>query len=276
MALSKYQFDAPDADVILMTTEADSSTEFRVHRCLLSAASPFFSDMFSLPQGKTPREDVPTIPVPETAHVLDNILRFIYPIPDPIISSLDELTAVLAAAIKYDLVQAISAIRKILISSEFLKANPLQVYAVACRFDLDEEAKVASRHTLGIDLVEAPSIEALRHISAYDYHRLLKLHRYRSHAALELLNTAPENMKCMQCNGSAFTMDRKPGWWMEFERIARGRLEVRPSTEGLFEVEFLFMVARAAGCTRCPESVLDSWRFLKDLQRAIDALPATV
>ena len=41
-------------------------------------------------------------------------------------------------------------------------------------------------------------------------------------------------------------------------------------------MEFLFREANKAGCPRCLESVLDSWKFLLDLKAAIDALAETM
>ncbi|KAF8967440.1 hypothetical protein BDZ97DRAFT_1903337 [Flammula alnicola] len=246
MTLSNYQFDSADADVILLTTEAECSTEFHVHKCILAAASPFFYDMFSLPQEDTSFvKKLPIIPVSETI------------------------------AIKYDFITAITTLRKLLISPQYLQSSPIRVYAIACQFELEEEAKVASRHTLNVSLLDAPPCEELRYISAYDYHRLLALHRRRSLAALNLIKV-PVDLKCMHCNSSAFTMHDAPKWWYEFERKAKEELAVRPATDVIFGMEFLFNAAQASGCTRCPESVLDSWKFLQSLKEAIDAVPSTV
>ena len=49
-----------------------------------------------------------------------------------------------------------------------------------------------------------------------------------------------------------------------------------PTTDVVFVMEFLFRAANKAGCPRCLESVLDSWKFLQDLKAAIDALPETI
>ncbi|KDR84239.1 hypothetical protein GALMADRAFT_55982 [Galerina marginata CBS 339.88] len=279
MTVLDYQFDAPDADIILLTTEIDCTTEFHVHKCILAAASPVFSDMFSFPQadedGKPP--PIPVIPVSEPSHVLDTILRYVYPVSQPIIDSFDELIGVLAVAVKYDFTNAISVLKKLLISPRFLQASPIRVYAAACRFEFDDEAKIASRHTLSVNLLDttAPPPVDLKYISAYEYHRLLRLHALRASAAIKLLEI-PENIKCMQCNGSAFTMHDAPKWWYEFEKKAKEELAVRPTTDVVFGMQFLFGAARDSGCSRCPESVLDSWKFLQSLKESIDALPATV
>ena len=269
MSSSNYLFNSPDADAILQTTDKHA---FCVHRCILAAASPFFHDMFTLPQGDSSHvEKQPVIPVSESSNVLDTLLRLVYPIADPAINSFEELSLVLGAAIKYDFTTVVSSLRKQLISPHFLQISPIRVYALACRYELDEEMKIASRYTLGINILDTPPMEDLKYISGYSYHRLLNFHRQRSKAAQNLLQI-PVNIKCMQCNGSAYTSHGSPKWWFEFEKAARAELGVRPTTDIIFEMEFLFRAAREAGCGRCPESVLDSWKFLRDLKSSIDGL----
>lgn len=271
-----YHFNSPDADVILLTTEPTRSTEFHVHKCILAAASPFFRDMFTLPSEEGSHDkELPVIPVTEAAHDLDTILRYIYPVPDPVIDSLSDLAAALGVAVKYDFTTAISALRSLLVSPAFLQKSPIRVYAIACQHEFEEEARIASRHTLRISLLDAAPCKELQYISAYDYHRLLAVHRRRSAAALELL-TAPPDLKCMHCNTSAFTAHDAPKWWYSFEAAARTELAVRPTTDVVFGMEFLFRGAQSSGCSRCPESVLNSWKFLQSLKEKIDSLPSTV
>ena len=273
---SDYQFDSADADVILSTIDEGSTKEFFVHRCILAAASPFFHDMFTLPQGDMTRlEKRPIIPVSEPSKVLDTLLRFVYPVPDPTIGSFEELTLILGAAIKYDFTTVVSSLRKHLISPHYLQSFPIRVYALACRYELDEEMRIASRYTLDINLLDAPPMEDLKYITGYSYYRLLNLQRQRSKAAQNLLRI-PANIKCMQCNGSVYTLDNSPKWWFEFEKAAKAELAVRPTTDVIFGMEFLFRVAEQADCSRCPESILDSWKFLRDLKASIDGLPATL
>ena len=184
MAISKYAFSAPDADVILVANGAPNAgnapatgtsctTEFHVHSCILAAASPFFHDLFTLPQPSETSEKKPRIPVSESASVLDTLLRYVYPVSNPVIGSLHDLQAVLEAAVKYDLACAISVLRKMLVSPHFLEMSPLRIYAIACQHDLEEEAKIAARYTLNANLLDAPLSEDLRHINAYSYHQLL-------------------------------------------------------------------------------------------------------
>jgi len=265
-----HSFDASDADVILVSSD---STQFRVHRCILSAASPFFHDMFTLPQ--PPQLTLPSIPVSEPSLVIDTLLRFIYPVQDPPLDSLCDLVPILTAAVKYDLTSVLTSLRALLVSPRFTTADPTRVYAIASRFEFEQEAQIASKYTLRVNVLDAPLSDDLKFISAYAYHRLLDLHRRRVQAAVQML-ILPGDIKCMQCNGSSYSIHIAPKWWAEFERRAREELSVRPTTDVIFSMEFLAQVVIASGCQRCAGSVLDSWRFLEDLKRSIDALPATI
>src|SRR5258708_1820004 len=198
MTMTIHFSSAQDTDVILLTTEQDGSVaEFHTHKSVLSDASSFFNALFSLPQ---PRQDTnkPVIPMPEPAHILNRVLQYVYRMPTQPVSNLDELTALLAVATKYDLTPVVESLRALLVSTESLGADPLHVYSIACRFNLDQEAALASKWTLNIDFLddEDPSVPRhyLRYISAYDYHRLLVFHRKRVRAAEALLQV-PDNIK---------------------------------------------------------------------------------
>ena len=280
MTVTIHFNSAYDTDVILLTTEQDGSVaEFHTHKSVLSDASSFFNALFSLPQ---PRQDTnkPVIPMPETAHILNRVLQYVYRMPTQPVSNLDELTALLAVATKYDLTLVVESLRALLVSSEFLGADPLHVYTIACRFNLDQEAALASKWTLNIDFLdgEDPSVPRhyLRYISAYDYHRLLVFHRKRVRAAEALLQV-PDNIKCLHCNGSVFTVQSPPKWWQEWVVSAKNELRKRPlETDKIFGVDYVFQAATKTGCIGCVESVLNSWTALKEMKDKVDQLPTTV
>ncbi|KAI0727269.1 hypothetical protein C8Q72DRAFT_782058 [Fomitopsis betulina] len=271
MTSSYFNFD--DADVILRSA-APHATEFLVHKSLLSAASPFFKHMFALPQKPRTTVEIPVIDVSEPSTTLDTLLRHIYPTSRPIIDTLDELTHILEAATKYDIVSVVDILRKQLVAPEFATATPTRVYAIACRFDLEEEAKVASRYTLNVNVLDCPLHDDLKHITAYAYHRLLDLHRRRAKAAQELLQLSGD-VKCMQCNGAQYHAFLPPKWWVDFHERAKQELAVRPTTDLVFSMPFLAQSAHA-GCERCAGSILDSHWFLDQLKKNIDNLPSTI
>lgn len=129
-------FNFPDADVAILSGEGDP-TKFCLHRCILMAASPFFKDMFSLPQATLlQHKDLPEIPVSEHANTLATLFQFLYPVKNPEIETLDDLVLVLDAALKYDFTAAIGNLKTLLISPCFLESLPLRVYAIACRYEV--------------------------------------------------------------------------------------------------------------------------------------------
>jgi hypothetical protein len=64
-----------DGDVVLRSSDGQ---DFRVHSIILREASPFFRDMFRLPSGGS--GSYAPILMTETTDVLDDILRWLYPI----------------------------------------------------------------------------------------------------------------------------------------------------------------------------------------------------
>ncbi|KAI0372632.1 hypothetical protein BV20DRAFT_939207 [Pilatotrama ljubarskyi] len=115
-----HPFTKASADVVLRTPDG---VEFRVHRVILSEASPVFENMFKLPQPKpqpadassaSPTTDVPellVIDVTETGHTLDHHLRFCYPMDDPVLE-LGDIAPIIGAARKYDMHWAIDLARR--------------------------------------------------------------------------------------------------------------------------------------------------------------------
>lgn len=271
-------FDSDDADIIILSK--NPPTEFHVHKVILAAASPFFHDMFTLPQPSSPDTDdvKPVIPVTESCEVMTTLLRFVYPLPDPHLSSLDEFGPILDAAIKYDLQNVISTLRRFLCSSENLRTSPMQVYAIACRFDLEEEAQIASSHTLSFNILDGPSDEDLKYISAWHYRRLLSLHHTRSKNAQEIIDPAncPPEIKCMQCNSAFYTSHGQPKWYYDWEKQAKEELAVRPVSDVIFSMDFIAKATKASGCSRCSESVFQCWTWLEQMKQKMDALPTTI
>jgi len=268
-------FDTPTANFILRS----GTKEFHVHRTLLSLASSFFDQMLSLPQPPSKGlEEIPIVDVSEPPEVLQLLLQFIYPVPDPTIDNdLDTLILVLHAAIKYEVLSAIQSLRTQLVSEQYLKQSPTRIYAVAIRYDFEREAELASKHTLGISIldVDGPLPEELRFISAESFYRLLVLRHTRAKAAKELLRLR-DDVKCMECNGLYGAFSAGPKWWLDFQARAREELSVRPTTDVIFTLEFLSKSFQDVKCPKCPLSLLQSWSFLEEMKRKIDELPATV
>ncbi|KAI1795109.1 hypothetical protein LXA43DRAFT_882521 [Ganoderma leucocontextum] len=279
--MSSNWFSFRDSDLILRsctrhgeTHDESETVDFNVHRAVLSAASPFFEAMLSLPQPSHDNDEttIPVIPFTETASILEILLAYMYPVPDPIIETIDELVPALEAARKFDLTVATDGLRRCLVDPVFLKSSPLRIYAIASRFELDEEASIAAKATLSIGLHSLPLHDDLKGMTAYAYHRLVLLHERRARDAIALLHI-PDDVKCMQCNGRRERMDAPPRWWAEWRERAREELRLRPASEAVFSLGFLQQAAQAGGCERCAGSILASSWFFEELRASMDALP---
>ncbi|KAF8506210.1 hypothetical protein JB92DRAFT_2736596 [Gautieria morchelliformis] len=259
-------FDSPDADVALRT---DDGTSFRVSSQILSEASPLFRDLLTLPQPAADKDVLPAvIQVAERSEVMHTLLRFIYPIKDPPVETLSLLGDVLGAALKYDMGLAVQSLRQLLLSPKFVKNEPFRVYAFACQHGVDEEANIASGHTLTMNILDAPLMEELKFITGYEYHQLLNLHRSRGKAAQDLLVCHP-TIRCPGCSRVY-----PPKWWIDWSTQAKVELRRKPTTNIIFSLAFLAKSSRA-WCQYCGASILKS-PFLLALKKRIDDLPTTI
>ena len=261
----------PGTDIILKSSD---DVLFDAYRRILIESSPFFSDMFTLPQEDD--TSIPTIQFSEPGSVLSDLLMLTYPGEDPVIDTLDKVSVILAAALKYEMVRATQTLRRLLVSPVFLEKEPTRVYAIASRYDLEEEARIASSYTLRINILDCPLSDELKHITAWSYHRLLLLHRRRSEEALKVLESVQVGeVKCTQCNGIHYGALSPPRWWTDFVRRASEELRIRPTSDVIFSMPFLAGSADT-GCAKCALSILESHAFLERLKKRIDEIPSTI
>ncbi|OCH84626.1 hypothetical protein OBBRIDRAFT_798915 [Obba rivulosa] len=187
VSYGSHPFIFPSADVIFLSS---NDVAFRVHKIILSLASEFFALMFTLPQpasasARSSTSDIrdieraeldglPLLRVPETSLVLENLFRYCYPIDDPVLNSLGKIGTTLQAAIKYDLREATKLLKERLVA--LVTADPLRVYAIACRYSLEDVATVAADNVLR-SRTEVKYIGDMDHITAGAYYRLLHYHR---------------------------------------------------------------------------------------------------
>lgn len=168
----------PDADVIIQSSD---SVNFRVRRSILATSSPFYGDLFSLPQ---PSDHVvvdgfPVVHLPEDAEVLDSLIPWLYHVPPNLPDSDDKILTLLAACQKYDMTTIQSSIRAEVSRRGLLLptgAETFHVYAVAYRKRLIPEMKVAARLTLGHPMTFEYLGKALR---SFEGCALFDLSRFR-------------------------------------------------------------------------------------------------
>jgi hypothetical protein len=154
----------PNADIILQSSDL---VHFRVHKSALIASSPFFGDMFSLPQPPNDGapDKLPVVQLSEDAEVLNSLISTLYPVPPEIPDSTDHILSLLAAATKYDMDAVQSSIRAEVSRRGSLSstgAGVFRVYAVARSKGLVPEFVAAARLTLGYPLTFESLGDSLR------------------------------------------------------------------------------------------------------------------
>lgn len=124
-----------------LTLRSRDNVNFSVHSLFLSVASPVFSHMITV---NGTRQDV--VQVQEAAETLALMLKFIYPMPPPTISSFHQLGEALGVAEKYKLDAMKMCLRKQMMTSNepvSISADPLRAWAIACAHRLPEETDAA-------------------------------------------------------------------------------------------------------------------------------------
>ena len=188
-------FSWPDGDIILRCTHDTGGRDFRVHKAFLSFVSPVFKDMFGIPQPSSSPSDIDIVDLSDPPRALELILRFIYPSAvSPIVDDLAIISEALILTDKYDIQVVRSRLRSSLV--ELAKTEPLRVYAVACRFGFEDEMKIASSHTLSINVPALTQLpDEFNFITVAAYHRLIHFHARHRDAVLaivtESLSIAP-------------------------------------------------------------------------------------
>ncbi|KAH8985641.1 hypothetical protein EDB86DRAFT_2958365 [Lactarius hatsudake] len=143
-------FNMRHTDVILRSSDGAS---FRVHRLVLTTASPFFDDLFSLPQ---PDEDemidgIHVVRLSEDKVVLRSLITMLYPIPSVLPDSYDKVLDLLTASQKYDMAAVQSSIRAEVSRKSYPSlsgAEAFRMYAIASGKGLLPEVENFARLTL--------------------------------------------------------------------------------------------------------------------------------
>ncbi len=143
-------FNMRNTDVILRSSDGAS---FRVHRLVLTTASPFFDDLFSLPQ---PDEDetidgIHVVRLSEDKEVLRSLITMLYPIPSVLPDSYNKVLDLLIASQKYDMAAVQSSIRAEVSRKSYPSlsgAEAFHMYAIASSKGLIPEMENFARLTL--------------------------------------------------------------------------------------------------------------------------------
>lgn len=161
-------FCADGADVVI---RAAGTRDFHAHKSILSLVSPVFKDMFALPQ--PPTDSPPHIDVEESEETWENILRTIYPMPNPVIDNLGSLESLLLAAKKYEMQPIIDIHKKSLENRAFVQEAPLHLYAIACACGLDDQVEYVARNADLLTVIRHSKGGDLKGLTVASYLRLI-------------------------------------------------------------------------------------------------------
>lgn len=250
MIPAPHPFDHPGADVILRSSDKEP-IDFRVYKLLLSLASPFFSEIFSLPQPLTPSVysdecrdpgGLPVIQMTEDRETLHLLLSLCFPVSFsklPHFSSLQELQKVIEATFKFEMEGLQRHLRAEIITLRFIEAQPLRVFAIAYRYGWDTEARKAARYTLRHNMNPA-FVPELGYISGATYYRLQEYHRLCGEVASARVALQPVLAEhddswtwvtCKRCPGASSRNRDFPevrSWWARWIHKVAEEVRVRP------------------------------------------------
>ncbi|KAF8802651.1 hypothetical protein BYT27DRAFT_7111985 [Phlegmacium glaucopus] len=289
-------FSHPDGDVTLRSTEG---TLYRLHSSTLCTSSGLFNTVFSLPQPNTCRpshnDQNPTssniklypdiLDVYEADFPVEHIFKLIYGIPtSPPRMSFDEIETILALAEKWDTQGPIASLRTAFSSPEFLNQYPIRCYALSKHYGWDYEAKLASTHTLALDLYDPIHAHSLDQLSSKDLLSLLNLHRKRRDMFRQLLNS-PErftagNSSSYHCHRCGVTeLDNRT--WRELKNAIFLEMDRRPLGDAVVDEAADWPEALACWEARCTKEGCGGQNYgrvatFRQIRTCIDILPSTV
>ena len=186
-------FDHDDADIILRSSD---QVDFYVYQAILSASSPFFKSMLSLPQPNSGASEnkIPFVDLPENSWTIATILECIYPIvsealePEPF--DLDKMMDALVAAKKYDMAIVSHVINQKFASSTFAPDDPMpmMVFCAAYSRELGETCRIAANLSLKCRMNLDNIVDKLPCMAGPAFHQLYKFHRACSATAAEAVS----------------------------------------------------------------------------------------
>ena len=194
-------FCANDTDIAIRSL---GTYEFRVHKLILSLASPIFKDMFTLPQPPADNPGVlPHVDVEESAVTWKHILLTIYPTPNPVIDDLEDLESLLFTAKKYEMQSIIDTHKMTFENHGFMRENPLRLYAIACACGFEDQAKYVARHAERLAVTRHFDAGNSRGLTLSSYHNLVSFLAERDDEWYRILGKAelPGSYHC-NCDSS--------------------------------------------------------------------------
>jgi hypothetical protein len=126
----------------------------------------------------------------EDAEVLEPLLRMVCGLKLPPLKDCDLIEKILFVAEKYEMPGPISTLR-LFASTQHVLTNPVRLYAFACRYGWEEEARLASNRTLKLDLFDPCHQETLQQLPSKALLDLLNLRHRRREQYVDLFPRSP-------------------------------------------------------------------------------------
>ncbi|THH12094.1 hypothetical protein EW145_g220 [Phellinidium pouzarii] len=284
-----YPFDDVSLPAEGATLKSSDGVQFKVYKNILALASPFFRDMFSLPQPEsnnqrskspdsavelsTSEPSLPVIDVTENKSTLDILLRMLYPLAPPSFPGISASGAVSDARALIKAIDPVLAAAQNTLPDGSVADDTLalRVFALSCRYGLKEEARAVAHASLK-GRVAGVFFTGLRDMSAAQYFYLIQFQEKIVGVVESIVKTrdlpSPYDtlIKCQDCE--------RPGecskWWINFVHRALPILRESPKSPQIFSATFLgpmFEEATSCNHTNCRE-VHGKWQtirqFIKD------------
>ena len=170
--------------------QSSDVVNFRVNKVVVSVSSPFFADMFCLPQSPDNEviDGLPVVRLSERAETLDYLLTMLYPFPCVVPDSYDKALQLLDAAQKY-MVGVQSYIRAQIKSREpilLTRNEAFRAFTISSGAKLLPEMETSARHTLEFPMI----LESLTdELPLFEGWELRDLVRYRKRCRDRLRST---------------------------------------------------------------------------------------
>ncbi|EIM88787.1 uncharacterized protein STEHIDRAFT_166783 [Stereum hirsutum FP-91666 SS1] len=299
---AKGPFQSPTADCILRSSD---NVDYRVHKLILSLASPIFESMFSLPTptptdksdgDSSTRDGLPVIPVPETSAILNTILCLCYPTHHKLTRDLSSLMTTYDAAEKYSMDDILPRLQEQLI--EIADYNTSSAYAFGYRHQLKSVVIAAAMATLPKPLSQLPSSPELERITGTQLQKLNDFHnecqtsasamasRYKGWSWIPDISYLPVGSMEKTCvcqtevmlygsNLALISYDESSVWcakWFEEYMVrAQSALRHRPVGSTVTDDDLLVPALRqAAQCGKCEAGMGEMLQFSRVFSEEID------
>jgi len=195
--------DVPDASIIFRSSD---HVNFRIHKSVLAMASPFFRDVFSLPQPPDSEsiDGLHVVQLGDDAELLNSLISMLYPVHPAIPQSYEKVLYLLAACQKYDMVEVQSSIRAEVNRGSFpapVGTEVFRAYAIASVNGLIPEMENAGRLTLDYPMTFETLGEVLQFLDGQVLHDLA---RFGSVAGTILSHASSRSSKSTPQDPQAF------------------------------------------------------------------------